>query len=203
MQMSLNLYGNINGAHYRAPEINLFEKAKENKMEQIRFSDTIGVDKPEIKVNISGEGLRALHGSKLNGSQDWEKTSKEIEFMTYHQPLENYMNMFPRMLPSNYEKASNGEYTFVQRNEQEKADALVKGFESLYDEIKTGYAEGTRVRFVEDDTSDDGFRRISMNEEVGILKDEFEKFLHGRFGEEHQIENILQRVNRYMEENAA
>lgn len=156
MQMSLKLYGNINGAHYRAPEINLFEKAKENKIEQTRFSDTIGVDKPEIKVNISGEGLRA----------------------------------------------SNGEYTFVQRSEQEKTDALVKGFESLYDEIKTGYAEGTRVRFVEDDTSEDGFRRISMNEEVGILKDEFEKFLHGRFGEEQQIESILQRVNRYMEESA-
>lgn len=50
---------------------------------------------------------------------------------------------------------------------------MVKGFESLYDEIRTGYAEGTRVRFVEDDTSEDGFRRISMNEEVGILKDEY------------------------------
>lgn len=41
-----------------------------------------------------------------------------------------------------------------------------------------------------------------MDEEVGILKDEFEKFLHGRFGEEQQIESILQRVNRCMEKSA-
>lgn len=76
--MAVHLYGNVNGT-YQKPNIDLFEMAKKQNNQPIRFCDTeAGRNVPAIKVNISEEGLRALHGSKMNGSVDIQKQMEEI-----------------------------------------------------------------------------------------------------------------------------
>lgn len=75
--MAVHLYGNVNGT-YQKPNIDLFEMAKKQNNQPIRFCDTeAGRNVPAIKVNISEEGLRALHGSKMNGSVDIQKQMEE------------------------------------------------------------------------------------------------------------------------------
>ncbi|MBP3602559.1 MAG: hypothetical protein J6J79_00245, partial [Lachnospiraceae bacterium] len=71
--MAVYLYGNVNGT-YQKPNIDLFEMAKKQNNQPVSFCDTeAGRNVPAIKVNISEEGLRALHGSKMNGSVDIQK----------------------------------------------------------------------------------------------------------------------------------
>ena len=75
--MAINLYGNVSGT-YQKPNIDLFEMARKQNNQPVKFCDTeAGKNLPAIKVNISEEGLRALHGSKMKGSVDiqWKKCS--------------------------------------------------------------------------------------------------------------------------------
>ena len=68
--MSINLYGNVNGT-YQSPNIDVFALAKAQNNKPVLFKDTeAGKNMPAVKVNISAEGLRALHGTKLPGSMD-------------------------------------------------------------------------------------------------------------------------------------
>ena len=71
--MAINLYGNVSGT-YQKPNIDLFEMARKQNNQPVKFCDTeAGKNLPAIKVNISEEGLRALHGSKMKGSVDIQK----------------------------------------------------------------------------------------------------------------------------------
>mgnify|MGYP000024995448 CR=1 FL=1 len=89
---------------------------------------------------------------------------------------------------------------------QKKADVLLGEFKSICDEINSGYDGGTRVRFIEDSTSTDGFRKLSKDDELSILLSEFSNFVEGRFGKTHQEEsekvakivNDLQKVKQEM-----
>ncbi len=64
--MAVHMYGNVNGT-YQKPNLDLFEMAKKQNNQTVRFCDTeAGRNILAIKVNISEEGLRALHGSKMD-----------------------------------------------------------------------------------------------------------------------------------------
>ena len=90
--MAVRLYGNVNGT-YQKPNIDLFEMAKQQNNQPVRFCDTeAGKNIPAIKVNISEEGLRALHGSKLKGSVDIQKQTEELKYISEHQPVESFTN---------------------------------------------------------------------------------------------------------------
>ena len=57
---------------------------------------------------------------------------------------------------------------------------------------------GTRVRFIEDQNSEDGYRKLSKDEELDILQQEFEEFTESRFGKKQQ--EAAEMVNKQMEE---
>ena len=77
--MAINLYGNVSGT-YQKPNIDLFEMARKQNNQPVKFCDTeAGKNLPAIKVNISEEGLRALHGSKMKGSVDIQKQMEEMQ----------------------------------------------------------------------------------------------------------------------------
>ena len=62
--MPVYLYGNANGT-YQPPNIDVFALAKAQNNKPVMFKDTeAGKNMPPVKVNISAEGLRALHGTK-------------------------------------------------------------------------------------------------------------------------------------------
>jgi len=186
--MGIALYGNINGYTYRPPQLNLLDSAKSQNSNPTTVSSAYP-DMPAVEVNISEEGLKALHGSKLPGSADPFETAAQIAYMSEHQPIESYESKFSQMIPSSYEMNERGEAVYVHHTNEEKIAALSEGFKSLVDEINKGYDEGTRVRFVEDPTSEDGFRKLTREEELEILQQEFDDFVDSRFGKERAAED--------------
>lgn len=186
--MGIALYGNINGYTYRPPQLNLLDSAKSQNSNPTTVSSAYP-DMPAVEVNISEEGLKALHGSKLPGSADPFETAERIAYMSEHQPIESYESKFSQMIPSSYEMNERGEAVYVHHTNEEKIAALSEGFKSLVDEINKGYDEGTRVRYVEDPTSEDGFRKLTREEELDILQQEFDDFVDSRFGKERTAED--------------
>ena len=187
--MAVNLYGNINGT-YQRKNIDLFEMAQTQKKQMAPFRDMEAEkEAPAIKVNISEEGLRALHDSALKGSVDLDKTMEDICFISEHQPIESFSNRLARTMQNQYLQLADkhpGEGISLQ----EKADVLLGEFKSICDEIAEGYENGSRVRFIEDATSADGYRRLNKEDELSILSSEFEEFVEKRFGKQHQEESV-------------
>ncbi|MBR3601336.1 MAG: hypothetical protein IKL49_03320 [Lachnospiraceae bacterium] len=187
--MEVRLYGNVNGT-YQKPNIDLFEMAKQQNNQPVRFCDTeAGKNIPAIKVNISEEGLRALHGSKLKGSVDIQKQTEELKYISEHQPVESFTNRLSRAMQDSYVQ-------FIEDNFNEnltiekKGEILLKEFREICDEITSGYEEGNRVRFIADDSTEDGYRKLSKEDELSILLSEFNAFVESRFGKEHQERSI-------------
>ena len=69
---------------------------------------------------------------------------------------------------------------------------------TIADEIAAGYADGTRIRYALDNDSEDGYRKLSKDEELDILQQEFEEFTESRFGKKQQ--EAVEMVNKQMEE---
>ena len=80
----------------------------------------------------------------------------------------------------------------------DKENALLNGFRTIADEIAAGYADGTRIRYALDNDSEDGYRKLSKDEELDILQQEFEEFTESRFGKKQQ--EAAEMVNKQMEE---
>ncbi len=204
--MAVNLFGNINGSSYQPPNINLFEMAKKQNNQLKMFHETQnGKNPPIVKVDISEEGLRALHGSKLKGSVDLRESIEDLKFISEHQPIESFTNRFSKAMMNEYlrlsENKQNGSVDI-----QEKADILLNTFKDICDEICLGHDEGNRIRFKEDSSSEDGFTKLSKEDELSILVSEFKEFVEARFGKKHQEEavkvaqivNDLQKVKQEM-----
>ncbi|MBD5451244.1 MAG: hypothetical protein HDR25_01250 [Lachnospiraceae bacterium] len=58
--------------------------------------------------------------------------------------------------------------------EQDWVDSCVDTYKTLYDEIVSGYANGTREKYVSDENSKDGLRKLTMAEELQMLNDEYD-----------------------------
>lgn len=187
--MAVHLYGNVNGT-YQKPNIDLFEMARKQNNQPVKFCDTeVCKNVPAIKVNISEEGLRALHGSKMKGSVDIQKQTEEMRYISEHQPVESFTNRLSRVMQNSYvqlsESGSDENLTI-----QKKAEILLNEFRVICDEITSGYEEGNRVRFIEDSTTEDGYRKLSKEDELSIVLSEFGDFVEWRFGKEHQERSI-------------
>ena len=187
--MAINLYGNVSGT-YQKPNIDLFEMARKQNNQPVKFCDTeAGKNLPAIKVNISEEGLRALHGSKMKGSVDIRKQMEEMQYISEHQPVESFTNRLSRVMQDSFvqftEDNSDEKLTI-----QKKGEILLEEFRGICDEITSGYEEGNRVRFIEDSTTEDGYRKLSKDDELSILLSEFSAFVEFRFGKEHQEQSV-------------
>ena len=187
--MPINLYGNINGT-YQPSQINVFDLAKQQNNKPVKFCETeLGKDNPVLKVNISKEGLLALHGSKLPGSVDIQTEQEQIKYASEHQPTESYYYRMAREMNTTLEQRrseNNGTLTLKDRE-----NSLMDSFIAIADEIVSGYDSGTRVRFIEDSSSEDGYRRLTKEDELAVLQKEFDEFVDARFGKKHQQETEL------------
>ena len=118
--MAINLYGNVSGT-YQKTNIDLFEMARKQNNQPVKFCDTEACKNlPAIKVNISEEGLRALHGSKMKGSVDIQKQMEEMQYISEHQPVESFTNRLSRVMQNSYVQ-------FSESNSDEKLTIQKKG----------------------------------------------------------------------------
>jgi len=67
-----------------------------------------------------------------------------------------------------------GAYSFSDR-----AADYVRAYGNLYDEIVQGYKDGTAERYVEDENSETGFRKMTLDEELAGLDKAFQKMADG------------------------
>ena len=193
--MPVYLYGNANGT-YQPSNIDVFALAKAQNNKPVMFKDTeAGKNMPAVKVNISAEGLRALHGTKLPGSIDIKAEQERMRYASEHQPVESYYTHMSREMNNALEQKreeNNGNLTIEDRE-----NAIMNSFKSIADEIVKGYENGSRVRFVEDPDSEDGYRRLTRDDELAILQKEFDDLSEAKFGKKHQeeAEDIAKALN--------
>ena len=193
--MAVKMYGNINGP-FQASKIDLFSLAKEQDSKPERLSDTKeGADIAPIKIDISAEGMRALLASKFPKWIDINSETEKRKFEFEHQPVISYKD---RIFLDMYEKIdarkSGDEITL-----SDKKDALLGSFKDIADEISSGYEQGNRIRYVEDESSEDGYRKLTKEEELEILQNDFEELVEERFGEKHRKINdeVLAALNAF------
>lgn len=187
--MGINLFGNLSNFSYRPAEVDLFEIVKKQDAQPVKFRDTeAGKNMPEIKLSISEEGLRALHGSKLYGSTDIKAEQEKIKFYSEHQPIDSFQNRLANGMQEELTKfkAENPDKN-ITIGDKEKA--LIYSFKSIADEIIAGYEADTRIRFVKDSNSDDGYSKLTKTDELMLLKQEFEDFAKSKFGLKQQKES--------------
>ena len=195
--MAVNLYGNINGT-YQPPNIDAFALAKVQNNKPAVFRDTeAGKNMPAVKVNISPEGMRALHGTKLPGSIDIKAEQERMRYASEHQPVESFRSRLARELQQGTENLR-AEKPYGKVTIEEKEEILMNSLRGIADEIAAGHENGTRVRFIEDPYTGDGYRKLSKDEELDILQQEFEEFTESRFGK--KLQEAAEIVNKHMEE---
>ena len=135
--------------------------------------------------------------SRMKGSVDIQKQTEELKYISEHQPVESFTNRLSRAMQNSFVQ-------FIEDNSDEKltiekkGEILLKEFRGICDEIISGYKEGNRVRFIADDSTEDGYRKLSKEDELSILLSEFGDFVESRFGKEHQ-ERSIKEANQYVD----
>ena len=81
--------------------------------------------------------------------------------------MTDFSMVFSSRMPSIYgEKNENGEYERTYHSTKETADNMLSVYANMYDEIVKGYETGTRATYVEDKSSEKGYRKLTMDEEL-------------------------------------
>ena len=89
--------------------------------------------------------------------------------------LTDYRTMISGKLPSTYgELKDDGEYERVYQTVSEKGDSLLKAYAESYDEIIKGHSEGSRETYIADESSENGFRKQTADEELSELDKAYE-----------------------------
>lgn len=149
--------------------------AQSKSFSEISTSDKGGY----VSLNLSPEGIHALHSHEAMEGQDrvldmdaWEETADIRSKMVMH-PSDGIAGEF--------------HMRFVQENTYGKAGGSLKEqftrnilsvYAQMYDEIRQGYRDGTREKWVlEGDVSTkDGYRRVTEEEELAALDKAFDYY---------------------------
>lgn len=79
------------------------------------------------------------------------------------------------------QRESGGAYSLSDR-----AEDYIRAYGNLYDEIVQGYKDGTVERYVEDGSSETGFRKMTLEEELAGLDKAF-----GRMADEASVKEMI------------
>ena len=118
-----------------------------------------------VNVTISREGLESLqNGGKAMGQKESIIQASKSIGANYGYRLSEEAGKLKG------QRDNGAAYSLSDR-----AADYVKAYGNLYDEIVQGYKDGTIERYVEDETSETGFRRMTMEEELTDLDKAFQK----------------------------
>ena len=133
-----------------------------------------------VKISISQEGMKSyrkkLHESGMNESgkvvvkADMDSIIRQAKQATNALRANQYGNELAKETEALKEQRKSGS-TYNLSN---KAEDCVRAYGNLYDEIVQGYQNGTRERYVEDETSETGYRKMTMEEELNELDKAFQ-----------------------------
>ena len=159
---------------YSAPAYMITEETKkritgESEGNSIHSSDAAD----SATVNISHDGIAKYKESLLQMATSGLQHNVDGKGIIFT----DFNTLIGSRMPSIYgEKDDNGEYRRNYFTAEETRQNMMKVYEDLRSEITKGYADGTRKTFVEDKSSEKGYRQLTMEEELDALKKAFSVF---------------------------
>ena len=161
-------------------------------------SDTLPtVDNQPVKVSISEEGFRSYRDSIKNGQSFEEVQAQRKRLLEGNlSPDMNYkFNLSSKVNSLNEadREASGAKYL----SNEEKLDNIMEAYASLYEEIVQGYENGTRVINVADENSENGYRTLTMQEELDDLDRAYESVVNGTVAIMEQSEKFSMAFDKY------
>ena len=149
----------------------VYECYKQTTLERQKIAKVNG---EAVKVTISEEGMKSYRERITNGQSFEEVQAQRKRLLESNlSPDINYKFTLSEKVNSLNEadKKSGGiEYL----SNEEKLDNIMEAYKSLYEEIVYGYESGKRVINVADETSEKGYRTLSMQEELADLDHAYE-----------------------------
>lgn len=168
--------------------------AKERKL----VSDILQtVNDQPVKVTISEEGYKRYR-EKITNGQSFEEVQAQRKFLLEGNlsPDMNYKFTLSAKINSLNEadkKASTVDYL----SNEDKLDNIMEAYISLYDEIVQGYENGTRVINVADESSENGYRTLTMQEELADLNNAYESVVNTTVSVMKQSEKAAIAFDKY------
>ena len=161
-------------------------------------SDTLPMaDNQPVKVTISEEGLKSYRERITNG-QSFEEVQEQRKLLleTKLSPDMNYKFTLSAKINSLNEadKEASGENYL---SNEEKLDNIMEAYTSLYEEIVQGYEDGTRVINVADENSENGYRTLTMQEELADLDNAYESVVNTTVSIMEQNEKVSVAFDKY------
>ena len=136
-----------------------------------------------VTLDLSKEGRERLKNELVNNMPfSLENLQKQ----------KHYLNNIAMDSSGKFEAGINKLWNNDICTEQDWVNSCINTYNALYNEIVSGYADGTREKYVFDENSEDGFRKLTMAEELQRLDDEYNSqcdFLEGFFNkyrEDHE-----------------
>ena len=167
---------------------------KERKM----LSDALpAVNNQAVKVTISEEGDKSYREKIVNGPsfdevQEQRKRLLEVKLS----PDMNYKFTLSAKVNSLNEADKEAKGVDYLSNE-DKLDNIMESYTSLYDEIVQGYKNGTRIINVADENSENGYRKLTMQEELDDLDSAYERVVNTTVSIMEQSEKAAAAFDKY------
>ena len=191
--MSVNIEGNVgqtsvaSGWYQNGRAVSAQEKEKDAPQPKADNA---------VKVSISQEGIESYRKQtreKGISGRVVVKGNKESVIRQAKQAASALSaNAYGGELAGEMEKLK-GERTGSAYGIVDEMEDSVRAYGNLYDEIVRGYQDGTRERYVEDENSETGFRKMTMEEELSGLDRAFQK-MADRADAKEMIEGEFKRL---------
>ena len=128
-----------------------------------------------VNVTISREGLESLqNGGKARTYEGVVKQKESIMQASKSVGAGYGYRLSEEAGKLKGQRESGGAYSLSDR-----AADYVRAYGNLYDEIVQGYKDGTAERYVEDGSSETGFRKMTLEEELADLDRAFGRMADG------------------------
>ena len=167
--------------------VSAYTVTEQTKARVLRESDNASMgqeplrDETSAVAEISRDGMKSYKESLFRSAVAGLRQSENGKGVI----LTDYDTLIGSKMPSIYgEKDANGEYARNFFSVSETASNLLKVYEGLYDEIVQGHEAGTREVYVEDETAESGYRKLSMDEEIAELDKAYENYVN-RYASRH------------------
>lgn len=123
-----------------------------------------------VNVTISREGIESLQNGSKAGTYEGVMKQKESIMQASKSIGASYGYRLSEEVGKLKEQRESG----IAYSLSDRAADYVKAYGNIYDEIVQGYKDGTIERYVEDESSETGFRRMTMEEELADLDKAFQ-----------------------------
>ncbi|MBD5532293.1 MAG: hypothetical protein HDQ98_08835 [Lachnospiraceae bacterium] len=152
-------------------------------------------EQTSVKVSISEEGKNNYRNSLEQQSEGLDNVMEQRRELLSGKnvPETDYSFELGNKLAAMKEEG-------VYQSTEDKAFDLLKAYASVYDEIVQGYESGTRERYSMGQLPEDGYRKLTMSEEINSLNAAYKKYADFLEVQAQQKPKIVEAYEKYMKQ---